>query len=382
LGRGEALADGTLDWRTIRERLRAPQEIRSLNSIRGLAALMVATFHAPLLFGACCTLPHAYLAVDLFFVLSGFVMLHVYEARVRSGLTLGRFFQLRLARLYPLLAVATGLGFVVAMAKLGMAHQAPGAPTLAALPLSLALLPAASAASASHAAYPFVTQSWSIVWEIALCPMLYVWLRFARRGAWAIAAAGALALAVVAVTRGDIDGGWTTPTFWIGALRALTAFWAGVAVRQWTRRGVGRLVNLAALAAAGGVLAYVCLVHATLWWAEYASAVIGFPLIIAAASQCRARLLENPLGDRLGEASYSVYMLHNVTIEVVYSGLKRVLHTDAVGSLALGLAWLAAIVAVSWLSWRYVESPLRRFFSRTDLARPLAPRSGPAAANA
>lgn len=370
------------DWRTVRDRLRAPQEIRSLNSIRGLAALMVATFHAPLLFGVSETLPHAYLAVDLFFVLSGFVMLHAYEARIAGGLKLGRFFQLRFARLYPLLFVATGLGFVVAMAKLVMIHQSPSGAMLTALPLSLVLAPASSAATETHAAYPFVTQSWSIVWEIALCPMLFVWARWVRRGAWAIAAAGAVALAFVAWSRGGIDGGWTTPTFWIGAVRALAAFWAGVAVRQWTRRGVARWVKLAGLAAAAAVLVYVCLVHATLWWAEYGSAVVAFPLIIAAACDVRARWLENPLGDRLGEASYSVYMLHNVTIEVIYSALKRLMHTDAIGSLALGLAWLTTIVAASWLSWRFVETPARRFFSRTDLVRRPAPAPRPSPARA
>ena len=111
-------------------------------------------------------------------------------------------------------------------------------------------------------------------------------------------------------------------------------------------------------------------------------AAIGFPLIIAAACDCRAPWLENWLGDRLGEASYSIYMLHNVTIEVLFSGLKRLTHTEAFGSLPLGLAWLAAIAAVSWLSWRYVESPLRRSFSRTDLMRPSAPAAKPAAARA
>ena len=282
------------DWRAVRERLRAPQEIRSLNSIRGVAALMVATFHAPLLFGASETLPHAYMAVDLFFVLSGFVMLHVYEPRITGGLQLGRFFQLRLARLYPLLAIATLLGFAVATVKLRMTHQAPSGPMLAALPLSLVLAPAASAASDQHAAYPFVTQSWSIVWEILLCPMLFVWARWVRRGAWAIAAAGAVALAWIAYTRGGIDGGWTTPTLWIGALRALVAFWAGVAVRQWTRGSVPRFVKYAGLAAAAAVLAYVCLVHATIWQAEVAAATVGFPLIIAAACDVRARWLENP----------------------------------------------------------------------------------------
>jgi peptidoglycan/LPS O-acetylase OafA/YrhL len=355
-------------------------EVRSLNAIRGVAALAVAIYHAPMLFGLTQTFPHAYLAVDLFFVLSGFVMLHAYEDRILGGLSLRRFAQLRLARLYPLLFIITLVGFAILIAKHAAGRADFNAQTLAALPLSLALLPAPSGASALHAAYPFVTQSWSIVWEIAVCGVFFVWARSVRRWAVLIAAAFALILAWVAVSRGDIDGGWTTPTFWIGGLRAVIAFFAGVAVRQWTRRRpLPRTVNIPALAAAIAVLAYVILVRATFWWADYGAAVAGFPLIIASASQCRHRLLENWLGDRLGEASYSIYMLHNITIDVLDTGLKHVARIGAAGHLALGLIWLVALLVGAWLSWRYVESPLRRFFSRTEFPRRLrAPGAGSA----
>jgi peptidoglycan/LPS O-acetylase OafA/YrhL len=347
---------------------RRTEEVRSLNAIRGVAALAVAIYHAPVLFGVTQTFPHAYLAVDLFFVLSGFVMLHAYEQRILSGLSLRRFVQLRLARLYPLLAIVTVAGFAILMAKHAAGRADVNAQTFLALPLSLVLLPAPSGASAAHAAYPFVTQSWSIVWEIALCGVFFVWAKSIRRWAIVVAAAFALGLAWVALSRGDIDGGWTTPTFWIGGLRAVIAFFAGLAVRQWTRRGaLPRAVNLAAIAAAVAVLTYVIVVRSTFWWADYGAAVVGFPLIIAAASQSRSRLLENWFGDRLGEASYSIYMLHNTTIDILDTVLKHVPRIGAAGHLTLGLVWLAAVIAGSWLSWRYLESPLRRFFSRTDV---------------
>jgi peptidoglycan/LPS O-acetylase OafA/YrhL len=363
------------DLSAVRARLRASpnpaSEIRSLNSIRGIAALMVAVFHAPTLFGVGQTFPHAYLAVDLFFVLSGFVLLHAYEGRIVGGLSLRRFAQLRLARLYPLLLIATVAGFAIMLVKHAAGRVDMNAQTFIALPLSLVLAPAPSGATAAHAVYPFVTQSWSIVWEIALCPVLFVWARWMRRWAIAIAVLFALPLAWVAFTQGSLDGGWVTGTFWIGALRAVVAFFAGVAVRQWTRGGpLPRLVKLLAIGPAVAVVIYVTLVHATVWWADYAAAVAGFPLIIAAAAQCRRRVLENWLGDRIGEASYSIYMLHNISIDVIVTALKRLASIGAAGHLALGLGWVVALTAGAWLSWRYVESPLRRYFSKPDLSWP------------
>ena len=133
----------------------APQEIRSLNAIRGLAALMVAIVPRA---GRCSasaeTLPHAYLAVDLFFVLSGFVMLHAYEARITGGLKLGASSSCAWRGSIHCSPSSRCSGFAVAMVKLAMTHQAPTAPMLAALPLSLVLVPARAPRRDHHAAYP------------------------------------------------------------------------------------------------------------------------------------------------------------------------------------------------------------------------------------
>ena len=69
-----------------------------LDGLRGVAALMVLVFHV---FDICSSniIPHGYLAVDLFFVLSGFVIGYAYDDRWPQGLTAGQFFRRRLIRL-------------------------------------------------------------------------------------------------------------------------------------------------------------------------------------------------------------------------------------------------------------------------------------------
>ena len=83
----------------------------SLDGIRAIAAFMVVLLHTAPLYGI--DRPQeSYLAVDLFFALSGVVICHTYESRLLGGMTLGRFAWIRTARLYPLYFVGTALSAI------------------------------------------------------------------------------------------------------------------------------------------------------------------------------------------------------------------------------------------------------------------------------
>lgn len=349
-----------------------PREIRSLNTLRGLAALLVAAFHAPMLFGVKAWLPHAYLAVDLFFVLSGFVMAHAYGARIASGLSFPRFAQLRLARLYPLYALATVAGFGLLMLKASQGFAGFRPEMLQALGLNLALLPAPMAGvfRVDGAAFPFAVPAWSIFWELVLCAGFYVWARRVRRGAWVIAASGAVVLAMVAGRFDTLDGGWTWDGFWIGGLRALFAFSAGVAVQGFVRRqleagtATPKLADLGVRMLALAALAYVIGSREANGLAELAIVGVVLPLAIGACALSRSPLLENRLGDLIGAASYSIYMLHPVLIETTVAVLNRAPQLSARAQLAFGCAWMLGLVVAAFLCWKWFETPARRLLSR------------------
>jgi peptidoglycan/LPS O-acetylase OafA/YrhL len=84
-----------------------------LDALRGIAALLIVLYHAPKYLGR--ALPHysAFLAVDLFFVLSGFVIAFSYENRLLRGLSFRSFVAARLVRLYPVYLLGTVVGFVL-----------------------------------------------------------------------------------------------------------------------------------------------------------------------------------------------------------------------------------------------------------------------------
>jgi peptidoglycan/LPS O-acetylase OafA/YrhL len=112
------------------------------------------------------------MAVDLFFVLSGFVLAHAYEGRLRRGLTPLEFLRQRWARLYPLYALGLVLGIVHAI--LCIQYRSPTDPwtwgkLVAALPFSVFMLPAPE----PDDLFPFNGPMWSIFFEL-LANLLWV----------------------------------------------------------------------------------------------------------------------------------------------------------------------------------------------------------------
>lgn len=94
----------------------ATERLGGLDMLRGVAALSVAFLHVPLAFPAVDTpFTKAYLAVDFFFMLSGFVLTRTYQPRFAAGLGAARFMSLRFKRLWPTIAVGAVFGLISAI---------------------------------------------------------------------------------------------------------------------------------------------------------------------------------------------------------------------------------------------------------------------------
>ncbi len=133
----------------MRDRLSA-DHLKALDGARGIAALAVMLYHVGSAAGGGTWLPGAFLAVDLFFLLSGFVVARSYERRLRTGaMTLRAFVWARAVRLYPLYLAASMVGMAYFAAKMALGQ--PDAPTarelMGALPGAIALLPQPGAVS-------------------------------------------------------------------------------------------------------------------------------------------------------------------------------------------------------------------------------------------
>ena len=86
---------------------------QTLDGLRGVGAFVVVMRHVPYLFGPV-RVPGSFLAVDLFYLVSGFVVAHAYGERLAKGGFFKDFVKTRLIRLYPLYLVGLAVGIIPA----------------------------------------------------------------------------------------------------------------------------------------------------------------------------------------------------------------------------------------------------------------------------
>jgi len=327
-------------------------EIRALTGLRGIAALYVVLFHANGLHAFPTEVRpfvhHGYIAVDLFFLLSGFVMALTYADLFRDGFSLTnfrKFLLLRLARIYPLYILVTLVTAVMITTVLADTYRFDDN-VLRALPYNLTM---------THVwglAYAIVPPSWSISTEWAayllfpLTIMVAVWLprRYALAGV--VAAFGVLAAVAFGpywmthkhTAHGTLD---VVHSYAPGTtLRCLASFYIGLVAFRF-RQMAPPFVALLALAAS---LVMLCYRSTDLWL------VGAFTLLIMSLSHDRgpvARLLQNPVFYWLGLVSYALYLVHDLVQKIILKsfpawglsgGLSRIEWVWVSIALSVGLA--------------------------------------------
>lgn len=346
--------------------------IDSLTALRGVMCLWVVLHNyrsviQDLSFvGESTFLRDGYLAVDAFFVLSGFVLSYVHENDFKEGVTgdgYRRFLVLRLARIYPVHAFA--LAVLVAMVVASWLFANREGMSLADLQDNLSCVYLAANLLLVQAwgwaeTNSWNTPSWSISVEF-LCylafPFVFGLLARATRGWTAI---GTTALAVVlmlgplAILFG-LAGLQTLDTSHdLGVVRGLFAFVAGILVHRATLHLPEVRAGSRWLALILGVYLLPVLVWDGGWVLTY---LLSVPLILAAAV---LRLRETPVARAViavGNISYSVYLLHYIPITVKHR-LFGGLDSDSVRLLAL-TGVLALVFVAAFLTNRYIEKPAR-----------------------
>src|SRR5260370_29319356 len=241
---------------TVRENPDPPMVARrryaTLDGMRGVAALFVVMRHFSELRGAPETV-FSYLAVDVFFLLSGFVLSLSYAGRFARGMTAGEFLILRAVRLLPLylFGITLALAFALRDAIGGVIPPGLFAAWLGTAPF---MLPSPSW-ERSPALFPIMPPAWSLFFEFYVANILFAALR-GRPAAPLLAglvAGSALLLAAADFGFGSLDIGQTWPTLAGGVPRVCFSFFGGMLLQQLHQRHPPRLklpswIILAALA--------------------------------------------------------------------------------------------------------------------------------------
>lgn len=314
--------------------------------------------------------------VDLFFAISGFVICHVYHARMDSWAHYGRYMRNRVARIAPLHWLT--LAFFVALASaFALRHpQLPTPPLYNWHCVAPNIFFLQSFGLCANPTHNFV--SWSISAEMGCYLLFPVFLYLLRRSVWlpALAAMVMIALLSLAGPAGLSDTAWGTWTAEGGILRALPGFTMGIfyyAIRQWLARiPKPHLLSLIALAA---FFMLPALGLNPLWSPLLAYGVVAIAVGADAAPRRATGLaaLMRKIAP-LGQLTYSLYMLQ---VPVLLTGFNfaviHLLHLNGLARNAMILCGIALLIPVSYVSLFVFEFPVRRWIAR--LGAPLASKS-------
>lgn len=359
-----------------------------LDGLRGVAALLVVLFHVFEIHShgdhSKQIINHGYLAVDFFFLLSGFVLGYAYDDRW-GKMTLKDFFKRRIIRLQPMIIIGSIIGALLFYFQdspalgWGGINEVPVWKMLLVMLIGFTLIPVGKGLDIRgwNEMHPLNGPAWSlffeyianIVYALILCRVSKVVLAIL-----VVVAAGFTIHYALTNPNGDIIGGWSiddSTQLKIGFIRLAFPFLAGLLL---ARIGKLRYTKNAFLSAA--LLLVVLLSVPRLGDAdslclnglyECFCLIIMFPFIIWLGAGGKVQGYKaSKVCKFLGDISYPIYITH-FPITYVYMAWVTNNNLTLEQSWHYGLLVVIAAVATAYLAMRFYDLPIREWLRKKFL---------------
>jgi peptidoglycan/LPS O-acetylase OafA/YrhL len=373
-------------------RIQPKQHFEILDGLRGVAAMMVVLFHICETWNggdhARQIINHGYLAVDFFFMLSGFVIAYAYDDRWhpadnRPRMTLWDFFKRRIIRLQPMLIMGNLIGALLFYFSASPKIFPLVATTSVSRLILIALIgctvipiPISMDIRGWQEMHPLAGTAWSLFFEYIANIAYALGLRKVSNRVLlmlTVLSAALLTHYLVTTPRGDITGGWSVNAIElkVGFIRLLYPFLAGMLLQRVHKR-----IHIRNAFLWCGLLLIVTFIlprfgtTATLWkngLYEAMIVILVYPIIVAigAGEQINGRRATR-LCRFSGAISYPLYITHYALIYIytawVYDGKLTPLQ---------GVAWGGALfvtaVAIAYACLKLYDEPVRRWLNRRFL---------------
>ncbi len=360
-----------------------------LDGLRGVAALLVVWYHIFEGFQFAGNKPvidhinHGYLAVDFFFILSGFVIGYAYDDRWGKSLTLGEFFRRRLIRLHPMVVMGAAIGaisfFATGMERWDHSHSTVGL-TLLAFVCGALMLPALPGmpreVRGNGEMFPLNGPCWSLFFEyIGNVVYALVLRRLSTRMLSVVAALLCAGLAWFAVT--NVSGydmlsvGWTIDTLNAlgGTLRLFCPLTLGLLLSRVFRpvkvRGAFWICTLVLLCLFH--VPYIAADGSVSWNGvfESVSIIVVFPVLVwLAASGNTTDRLSTRVCKFLGDISFPLYIVHYPLMYAFYLWLIKTEQYTLGETWPVALLTIVCSVALAWLCMRFYDIPVRKWLRK------------------
>lgn len=353
-----------------------------LDGLRGVAAIIVVCFHLaePLATNHLDNLVnHGYLAVDFFFLLSGYVIGYAYDDRWNK-LTIGGFLRRRLERLQPLVVLGMTLGCItfyftdstiwplidtVPLWKLIIVWLIGC--TILPIPLSMDI-------RGWQEMHPLNSVGWSLFFEYIANILYALGLRKLSNKALAcfvVLAAAVLLHLAVTNPNGDVTGGWTLNTehMRIGITRTIFPFFAGLLLLR-----IAKPVYIKNAFVWCSLLVAVVLLMPRIGGAEHGwinglyeafCIIIIFPIIVyIGASGAVHNKTEEKICKFLGDLSYPLYMTHYVLVYFYVAWVSNHTGITLMQACPYALLTLSGAIVLAYASLKMYDEPVRAWLRR------------------
>jgi peptidoglycan/LPS O-acetylase OafA/YrhL len=358
--------------------MRTHHTFSGLDALRGIVALCVCLHHTQDYWGIQVARPA--IAVDLFFMLGGFVVAHSYERRLLDGrISFTDFVRVRLIRLYPLYLFSVLLIALPLLAGLFWHRDRPDHVIheyVWATVLNGLMLPA-RISDAPWLFYPLNIVYWSMLW-VLVTNLLYACLihRLTTRVLMAVTLMSGFVLTALVFHKGSIGLGmvWGTTSVLGGLARAVFGMSVGVllfrhyrSVPQWLVGDGGYLLPVALVL----LCVWIPASGSMDWMLQLLAVLVVFPWCVLRAAR-GSQPSASSLLPMIGFVSYPIYILHMPLVHLLDSMTAHRLGQFGLASCA---ATLAVIVGVAMLVDRRLDRPFRNWLTSRTFGR--EPASAP-----
>ena len=365
-----------------------------LDGLRGVASVIVVIFHLceTYSFGDPVrqVINHGYLAVDFFFLLSGFVIAYAYDDRW-GRMSQWEFYKRRLIRLQPMVVMGSLIGaalfYFQAHGSFPLVSSTPIWELLLVMLVGFTLLPLPTSVDIRgwEEMHPLNGPAWSLFFEYIGNILYATGLRKLSNTALMVLvllAAGYLIEVAIFNGRGDVIGGWSLnpQQLHIGFARLLFPFLAGI----WLMRSGTRIPMRGAFVVSSVLLIGVLSAprfggHEHLWvngLYEALCVIIVFPVIVAiGAGEKRLDGTSLRVALFFGDLSYPLYITHYPLI-YLYTGWVVENKIPVARGAGVGLLTLIVAVTIAFACFRLYDVPVRTWLTRRFLSRSVESQSG------
>ncbi len=361
-----------------------------LDGLRGVAAIMVVIFHIFEIFSGgnhlVQIINHGYLAVDFFFVLSGFVIGYAYDDRWRK-MTIKDFFKRRLIRLHPMILMGMTVGAIcfyysASPILFPQISHVPLWKMLMVMLIGYTLIPVPTSLDIRGwtEMHPLNGPAWTLFFEyIANIAYALILRKISKLVLSILTIIAAVALVHMAVTsaNGDVIGGWSIDAtqLRIGFTRLAYPFLAGLLLSRTIKPGHIKHAFLISSVLIVVILSFPRVGGSEHLWMNglYDSLciILLFPVIvyIGASGKISNRYM-NSVCRFLGDISYPIYITHYPLIYIFSAWVvNNNITLDA--ALPAGLLTLASSILLAYLSLRLYDIPVRKWLAKRFTSRSL-----------